>query len=1510
MRYDVVAHNLLAMGAQRQFNIVTDSKKKTTEALSSGYRINRAGDDAAGLAISEKMRAQIRGLHQGTDNCQDGVSWVQIGDGALTEVHDMLNRMNELTIKALNGTNSESDRAAMEAEFDQLQTEIDRITATTKFNTKNIFYKHEPTYSQFTGDVTWSNLPKHVITDGFNELTFTFTPKYSDKEQTATITVPAGSYTTQELCDEIDDALVEAGLKNQGLNFEYSAQDTCNVNLEGSTKLSSVSGSLSYLLYDTFKGGSFGALIGTTEFVNAGSKLQIESGKNNHLSFDIQSMDGSITNKSISLASGYYTKDDLIDAINNQLSGTTVKAVPYGSGIKLASDDSIITGFKGNMFQIDSGSRIYHSIFYDNVKYGNVVMTKSYVQGGLVLNTDSRDTEHQKFNINSTNNTLKFTPNGTGVETTITIPDGQYTADEMVSKLKSLFTQDGLDLDAQKITGTLNSYTHEGIKILSNEIGNNSDVGLDTSSSAYNTLFVSQNYNTFSTVSPSRPSSIYTNTLATVTGLKNLSDSITINTGTNDSFNLTYVRNGVTNTKAITIDAGTYSIDTLIDNINNKLKDSSIMGSDKDIITAKKSNSNYIQLTSTLGDGITSISVSANGTNTGYNELFSGSTILNVNNKNSLTLDKVNSEPMSIDSSNNKLTIRTASNSGGSTASKTYTVTLPTGDNIKYEDVINAINTQINPSSETTSNSTYLVSRVSGNPTTNDCNINVSGVFTEIQGHVGPIANTGATATIPTSLLSSTTIDSSNNKFTFTLNNVSKTATIANGDYTPTGLVSALQTAINTVCGVDGNTYGGLKVSLSSGNKLTFTAGIKDPASGDNRPGDSTKLSINNSLGTFVKSINTPPVSATATTNRPIQNSITIDDTANKFSFYLNGTSKTVTLTNGIYDKNSFVNMMNDSLKAQGIAASVKLNGSNALIFTSTPSRTSSYFSSNDFSGNAVGAIFGKTTTDYPDIDASFSGGKLVLTSSIADRYIFVDTDKGSIFQSLKTTGKAPSTTTPTTQKSYIRGNALGSTTTINGLNNKLSFTYYENGTARPVNITMDNGTYTTDELVTKLQEKLNAVAGLDNPINNNGKLTVTNNSNTIQITSTYPGYNYYLSNFSGGFYDRVLGKATPVNRTAGVTTAPGTQSDNGCYTVGRKDIRNKTTEIKTGINDTLSVDLSFGGNSYTFDMLLKGGIYRGTDLVKEIQTKLNDSLVANGLPENFIIAQIGGVNSGVANSNDSDALVFKLNESINLPTDGEYIIDGVGGSAAFSVFYQTDGEIKVSYTKGARDISGGVEIKDGFNELSFKVDDKKYTIDIPSGKYNGTEIVDTINSLITAEGAEVFTELEDGKLKFNMTKFGSFDIGNVSGSAAALLYHNKVSENKPEEHIRIQVSNDALDFINIDRPLFSTPALDINTIAISDIKYATKALDHISAAIESVSSIRSYFGTMQNRMEHTIRNNDNKEENTSAAESVIRDTDMAKAMFEFSKQNILSQAIISMMTQANQSNQFVLSLL
>ena len=159
----VVQHNITAMNANRQLGITTGIQAKSSEKLSSGYKINRAADDAAGLAISEKMRRQIKGLTQASANAQDGISAVQTAEGALNEVHDMLQRMNELATKAANETLTSKDRSYINSEISALKEEINRTSSATKFNDQELL----------NGDFSGKKLQVGADTAGINQITVT-----------------------------------------------------------------------------------------------------------------------------------------------------------------------------------------------------------------------------------------------------------------------------------------------------------------------------------------------------------------------------------------------------------------------------------------------------------------------------------------------------------------------------------------------------------------------------------------------------------------------------------------------------------------------------------------------------------------------------------------------------------------------------------------------------------------------------------------------------------------------------------------------------------------------------------------------------------------------------------------------------------------------------------------------------------------------------------------------------------------------------------------------------------------------------------------------------------------------------------------------------------------------------------------------------------------------------------------------------------------------------------------
>ncbi len=220
----VVQHNMQAMNANRMLNVTTTQQSKATEKLSSGYKINRAADDAAGLSISEKMRKQIRGLDQASTNAQDGISAVQTAEGALTEVHSMLQRMNELATQAANGTNSSSDRSSIQDEIDQLTTEIDRVAETTKFN-ETYLLKGNGKTSNVKVNAKDAGIEGTLTGVGTGTATFKMTALKTGES----ITIGSKGYTIgttiSEVKDAIADAKVKAGDKVTINGTEYTVAD-------------------------------------------------------------------------------------------------------------------------------------------------------------------------------------------------------------------------------------------------------------------------------------------------------------------------------------------------------------------------------------------------------------------------------------------------------------------------------------------------------------------------------------------------------------------------------------------------------------------------------------------------------------------------------------------------------------------------------------------------------------------------------------------------------------------------------------------------------------------------------------------------------------------------------------------------------------------------------------------------------------------------------------------------------------------------------------------------------------------------------------------------------------------------------------------------------------------------------------------------------------------------------------------------------------------------------------
>ena len=219
----VVQHNMQAMNANRMLGTTSNMQAKSTEKLSSGYKINRAADDAAGLSISEKMRKQIRGLDQASTNAQDGISAVQTAEGALTEVHSMLQRMNELAVQASNGTNSESDRQSIQDEIDQLTTEIDRVAETTKFNETYLLKGNGKSTTVQVGAKD-AGMDGSMIGVGTGVATF----KMDELKTGSSISIGSKGYTIGTKISDVQGKVTSVGQKVNINGTEYSVVTTTN----------------------------------------------------------------------------------------------------------------------------------------------------------------------------------------------------------------------------------------------------------------------------------------------------------------------------------------------------------------------------------------------------------------------------------------------------------------------------------------------------------------------------------------------------------------------------------------------------------------------------------------------------------------------------------------------------------------------------------------------------------------------------------------------------------------------------------------------------------------------------------------------------------------------------------------------------------------------------------------------------------------------------------------------------------------------------------------------------------------------------------------------------------------------------------------------------------------------------------------------------------------------------------------------------------------------------------
>lgn len=1636
----ILHHNITAMNVMRQLGITNTNLNKTTEKLSSGYRINHASDDTANLQISEKKRAQIRGLVRAARNADDGISFVQTGDSAMDEMESILHRMRELCIQSSNDTYTDEDRATMQMEFDQLQSEIDKINDQTEFNTLKVFEHYPDTYFSFNGNRLWSQDQIHNIDNSNHSLAIKYQLEKTGPEKEITLTIPNGTYTTQELIDEMDTIITTLGDKADGLYLEYTKSGCCNMVLQNGETISELSGGLSYLFFDEFTGSQMGSLIGTTIF-DPDFPLVINE-RNNELKFTIEKYDGTTSKVDITIASGLYTRQDMINYLNQKLAGTGMEASGYGDySIQIGGEEGVITGLKGNMFQIDEAGQVMVSVFYDNTKYGSVQKTPGQFTGGAVLVNNASDITYNHFHMDGSNNTLRIRVNADAATpyTDITLDYGDYTMAEMLTQLQNKLTAAGLDVTVEShaqnyTTPNRNTLSFSGLKIISNQKGQASKIEFDIpGSSAYRTLFVERKYtDRGSNVSSS--SGYYRYTAPALTGGKTFQSAdfpLTID-NTNKSFKLSLTEKlpsgtgttTVTTPYTVTLAEKTYlSLSEIITEINKQLNGAGTPVGMKGKIEAVNS-AEKIQFKPT-SDNHTITRISFMDTTTipyssGYDTLFIGKTVTytttpvsSSSTAPSITLDKID-DPAVFDETNNKLSI--------TVDGTTRPVVIPPGT-YTHDQLIEELNKQLKGTTLTYPN-TYSASG-RGETTDRSRNLYSSGSVNRLgsiscnqTGSGGTLDGTTtvydpkpATYTVPVALKPLIPVNADNDQFTITINDHPYTIALDHRTYTPADLASALNNQLDSVItsGSDKAT-----VSLEDG-KLKFTTKMM---------GSQVKMSFDASTSTLMDSISKEKTPATINTGLALQESVTIDSNSNIFSGTANGKSYSVTLTNGTYTRNGFIQELNKQLAASAAGVTVSLSGANLTLSTTeangydsaltfdtnhcgtaahtmfgelvsdtpatavlqTPLKNPSVIKdgenvfkvritegatetdlavtipagtytnrqmadklnelfggkvsvalnnsgsltfttnekgsnisiavNNSIGGSAGNAMFGETTVTTPDITASFApDGKLVLSGSqSSSRYtISVRPATGSSFlkpvETIKKT--SPSSVTGNLSMAYYKLNShspLPASLNIADYNKELRFLYHTPAGQTVVEITLDEKeNYTCQELQTTLQNKIDAILG-------NDSLTVSVSSSGISLQAKSYGNDYTITDLSGGFYEYVMKGTAERQLNMTPSKSDGTQNVSDTYIIGRKDVRNNTSSIKKEVNDRLGIDVTIDNTVYSLNITITPGNYDYQSLIKELQDRIDEEVLAQGLPAHSVLVGVGMFDSGVVGANDLNSLDIYLNKDADLQP-GSYKIDGLNGSSLFEIFYKTTGDPVPAYINGTKDISNGVVIEPGKNEFSLDVDGVTYSYTLPEGEYTTEEFIQKLNELFDSPDnngntALLESSLSGDSLKITYKKLGKHEINNAQGSAKPAIFYETEGRTDYSSQLFLQVGANTNQLIDLHRFSMSTLSLGINSITVSKQKYAQKAFGRLDTALDYLNSRRSEYGAKQNRLEHTIRGNDNTSENLQSSESQNRDTDMAKEMVSHSRQQILQQAGMAILAHANQNTSSFLSLL
>lgn len=520
-----INHNLMALNTHRQLGIGNAMASKSMEKLSSGLRINRAGDDAAGLAISEKMRAQIRGLNQASRNAQDGISLIQTAEGALSETQAILQRMRELAVQAANDTNESSDRTAIQNEIDQLKEEVNRIANTTEFNTKKLLNgdldyvaaqsasveginisgpitisdtkvggyaqgseitdtgysgstpKDRPWIT--TGDVDASAAGVLDVQAGENELTFVYGgDQYEIQMTVANHSVGNGiDDLVADIQTQIDTAIganqIQVGYdSNNYLTFtavNRGGDEANKFEIVGGNFAATAIGNVTYTegidQGDIWiHGETNGYTTGSVSITDAGlngSNITIDA-SNNELTIKAVDKDGNVTEKNITLTTATYDGN----------AATLTARADLLSDIQTQLDAAFGANVITASFDVDNTIKLEYTDATTKGENSQVFVTGGNAMDELFGTTDT----HTTYTGEAANNELTITLDG-GTPTTITLDNGYYDdTDAIVAEINSEFTDDGVNATASNEGGA--------IRITSNTLGKDSTVTNITGSAA------------------------------------------------------------------------------------------------------------------------------------------------------------------------------------------------------------------------------------------------------------------------------------------------------------------------------------------------------------------------------------------------------------------------------------------------------------------------------------------------------------------------------------------------------------------------------------------------------------------------------------------------------------------------------------------------------------------------------------------------------------------------------------------------------------------------------------------------------------------------------------------------------------------------------------------------------------------------------------------------------------------------------------------------------------------